>query len=146
MSQCLNAGGLTQNSTWHYYTSSHQYTNAWSVANDLKNYLKNNVGAPILAPKWKKTAIPSQRTYAYVNDSSNITSSDGGRVVVFYDWKDDGIIDHASIIVATGNAEDNTGYGDLIDQNSTDRKHVIWHLDHYNTHKNTTAIYAFRIP
>lgn len=85
VSQCLSAGGLNHTTKWHYYTSSHQYTSAWTVANDLKNYIKNDIGGSILAPKWKKVAIPSQRTYAYVDDSSNITSTDGGRVVVFYD-------------------------------------------------------------
>lgn len=78
-----------------------------------------------------------------MNNSNNLTNT--GIEIVFYDWQDDGIIDHSSIIVGTGNSLDGTGYGDLVDQNSTDRKQTLWHLDSYNSNKKTTAIYAFRL-
>lgn len=129
----------TQGMTSYYNT----YTKAWTVADDLKNYMKNNLGAERLVSKWKKYADSSTNTYAYINNSGNLTNT--GIEVVFYDWQDDGTIDHASIIVGTGTALDGTGYGDLIDQNTTDRKHAIWHLDSFNDNKYDTAIYAFRL-
>ena len=105
VSQCLYAGGLSKTTLWNYvkaegYPRSYDsYTSAWVGANALKNYVKNNLGASILAPKWKKIAKPSQNTYAWVNDSSNILTSDAGKVIVFYDWTDDGTIDHSAILV-----------------------------------------------
>lgn len=43
-----------------------------------------------------------------------------GIEIVFYDWQGDGIIDHSSIVVGTGNSADgskynNSSYGDLVD-------------------------------
>lgn len=152
VSQCLYAGGLAMDSTWKYTRASGSNRNndtctaAWNNANSLKNYLKNNIGAPILAPKWRKVAIPSQNTYAYVNNSANITTSDGGQVVVFYDWADDGIIDHASIAVGTGTDTEASVYGDLINAHTGNRKKAIWHLDPYNNYRSSTAVYAFRLP
>lgn len=152
VSQCLYAGGLSMSNTWKYIWSSGNNRNndtctaAWNNANSLKNYLKNNIGAPILAPKWRKVAIPSQSTYAYVDNSANITTSDGGKVVVFYDWYDDGIIDHTSLCVGTGTDTGSSRYGDLIDAHTGNRKQAIWHLDPYNSYRDTTAVYAFRLP
>ena len=105
--------------------------------------MKNNLQATRLVSKWKKTANSAKNEYAYVDNSNNLINY--GMTVIFYDWQDDGIIDHTSIMVGTGNALDGTGYGDLIDQNTTNRKQTIWHLDSYNGDKLTTAIYAFRI-
>ena len=120
------------------------YTNSWTVANDLQNYVKDNLNALRLVSKWRKVDDPAKNTYAYIDNSGNITNT--GIEIVFYDWTDDGKIDHSSIVVATGYSSDTYhAYGDLIDQNTTDRKHVIWNLDKYNTHRYTTAIYAFRL-
>lgn len=73
-----------------------------------------------------------------------------GIEIVFYDWQGDGMIDHSSIVVGTGNSADgskynNSAYGDLVDQNSTDRKQTLWHLDYWNNRRATTEIYAFRL-
>lgn len=147
VSQCLYAGGVKMDSIWYCVMESspmyNQYSSAWLRADSLKNYLKNNLGAERLVSKWTKYGNSSQGVYGYTDNSSNLTNT--GIEIVFYDWQDDGIIDHASIIVGTGTALDGTGYGDLIDQNTTDRKHTIWHLDSYNANKLTTAIYAFRL-
>ena len=59
VSQCLDAGGLCQTDHWWYKkgiigilfdTNSH----SWSVANDLKDYMKNDLSAERIAGKWKK--------------------------------------------------------------------------------------------
>ncbi|MBS1401985.1 MAG: hypothetical protein HPZ79_03245 [Oscillospiraceae bacterium] len=147
VSQCMYAGGVKTDSTWNFtqgvVSTYNTYTRAWTVADELKNYIKINLGGERLVSKWKKYGDSSQGVYGYVNNSNNLTNT--GIEIVFYDWQDDGIIDHSSIIVGTGNSLDGTGYGDLVDQNSTDRKQTLWHLDSYNSNKKTTAIYAFRL-
>lgn len=149
VSQCLFAGEAPKDSIWWYQKNIgprilDTYSNAWTVADDFKNYIKNNLQALRLVSKWRKTANPSNNTFAYVNNSNNLTCT--GIEIIFYDWDDDGEINHSSIIVKTGTAADSSGdYGDLIDQNSRDRYQVIWHLDDYNTKRDTTAIYAFRL-
>lgn len=147
VSQCMYAGGVKTDSTWNFtqgvVSTYNTYTRAWTVADELKNYIKINLGGERLVSKWKKYGDSSQGVYGYVNNSNNLTNT--GIEIVFYDWQDDGIIDHSSIVVGTGNSLDGTGYGDLVDQNSTDRKQTLWHLDSYNSNKKTTAIYAFRL-
>lgn len=140
VSQILRAGGLSDNYPyWYYYYSSHTHLNAWSVADTLKNYIKNhNKGYKY--GSWKKQA--SGQFYAYVNNSGNMN---GGNEVIFYDWEGDGVIDHTSFNVRTGTDPDCNLYGDLINQHNHDRKNAIWHIDPYNRQNYTTEIYLFVI-
>lgn len=141
VSQILDAGGLPQNSNWKYGGKDNS-TASWYVADALKNYLKYTYGAKQLVSKWTKNG--QANGYAYKDNSSNLVGN--GREVIFYDWEDDGSIDHASYCVGTGWSKDPTSkYGDLIDQHTNDRERVIFHLDEYNPHKKTTAIYAFQV-
>lgn len=145
VSQIMHAGGLNMNGNW-YYNGRNDYSRTWTIADDLKNYLKNNYGATRLSDGWTKngTYHGSIWLYPYINNSSNIPTS--GDVVIFYDWEDDGIIDHASYCVGTGYAtSETTLYGDLINQHTKERVRELWHLDKFNTHRATTAIYAFRL-
>lgn len=41
VSQIMIAGGLSKNANW-YYHGYNNYSRTWTIANDLKNYLKNN--------------------------------------------------------------------------------------------------------
>ncbi len=145
VSQCLYAGGIPQDKTWFYKVgiiAGLGYSEAWGTANGLKNYLKNNLGATRLVSKWTKEGRPG--SYAYINNSSNLLGE--GNEIIFYDWIDDGFIDHASICVGTGYPwEGENFYGDLIDQHSVHRCQVIWHLDHFNSDRYYTAIYAFAV-
>ena len=154
VSQCMYAGGVQMDDTWRYNRTllglNDTWTYAWSVANSLKNYVKNDLHGLRLTNKWKKQSGHDNHgrpVYAYIDNSSNILGT--GIEIVFYDWTDDGTIDHSSIIVGTGTCYEGSGisgtYGDLINQNTTDRAHVIWHLDCFNTHRDTTAIYCFRL-
>lgn len=154
VSQILLAGGLTENNDW-YFNHNLSYSATWAVADDLKWYVKVCLGATKLSPGWSRYGTPNPYfTYAYynsstgqlVNNSNNILNT--GDVIIFYDWGDKtpGKMDHASYCVGTGYSADNTGYGDLIDQHTHDRYRTIWHLDsHNNTHRETTAIYAFQL-
>lgn len=102
------------------------------AASDLK--------ATRLVSKW--TNDGRGRSYAYINNSGNLSGD--GTEIIFYDWNDDGIIDHTAICVGTGYPLDGPRYySDLIDQHTTNRKQVTWHLDYFNQNRNSTAIYAF---
>lgn len=152
VSQCMYAGGVKMDSTWNFtqgvVSTYNTYTRAWTVADELNNYVKINLGGERLVSKWRRTGRSSDGSYSYVNNSNNLTNS--GIEIVFYDWQGDGMIDHSSIVVGTGNSADgskynNSAYGDLVDQNSTDRKQTLWHLDYWNNRRATTEIYAFRL-
>ena len=60
------------------------------AASDLK--------ATRLVSKW--TNDGRGRSYAYINNSGNLSGD--GTEIIFYDWNDDGIIDHTAICVGTG--------------------------------------------
>lgn len=150
VSQCMYAGGVPMDSVWWYswserLRSSDTNSNAWSVADNLKNYMKNNLGATRMVSCWRRYGNAQKKIYGYkdVPNSSNITNT--GIEILFYDWDSDGTMNHSSIVVATGISSDGTGTGDLIDQNSKNRKHTIWHLDTYNDNRNKTSIYGFRL-
>ena len=141
VSQCLAAGGLSQNSNWKYDGRKNS-TASWYGANSLKNYLKYTYGATQLVSKWTKNG--QANGYAYKDNSSNLVGN--GREVIFYDWKDEGTIDHAAYCVGTGWSKDSTSkYGDLVNQHTSDRQRVLFHLDEHNTNRKTTAIYAFQV-
>jgi hypothetical protein len=92
--------------------------------------------------KWTKNG--QANGYAYKDNSSNLVGN--GREVIFYDWKDEGTIDHAAYCVGTGWSKDSTSkYGDLVNQHTSDRQRVLFHLDEHNTNRKTTAIYAFQV-
>lgn len=145
VSQCLYAGGIPQDDVWFYkngYIAGVGYTAAWAQARALKNYLKDNLGATRLVSKWTNDGRGS--SYAYINNSANLTGA--GNEVIFYDWEDDGYIDHAAICVAVGYPYDGPYFfGDLVNQHTNNRKHVIWHLDYFNIERASTAIYAFGV-
>ncbi len=155
VSQCLYAGGLAQDSVWKSMVS-YNGNNvirtdsvAWTNADSLKNYLKNNKNATKLGSWSKNGTSEPYRTYPYVNNSNNLTSSIKGKVVVFYDWEGDGIMNHSAFFVVNNGSStySGEGVGDLINQHSSNRKHVLWRPDYRqgNTWKYTTRVYAFQI-
>lgn len=141
VSACLRAGGLSP-TYWWYYHSYYLYSNTWTLADGLKNYMRDNLGATKLG-NWAYKAGYRGSTYYYsylVDNSANIQGL--GSEVVFYDWNSNGKMDHAAIVVGTSNPYkdrfginttlDTTRWGDLIDAHSTDRRHQIWNLYRYN--------------
>lgn len=150
VSQCLYSGKLTKEAgVWDTYTGSDgKYwgrTN-WVNANALKDYLKTRGATKI--GSWKKSAASGFA--AYVNNSANLTNSNKGRTVIFYDWNGDWTINHAALFVAdnqkSSNSKDGSSTGDLIDQHSVNQKRVMWHADQRNDRKKYTKIYAFQLP
>ena len=99
---------------------------------------------------WSLKGSPSPYlTFAYVNDSSNLSSSRTGKVVLFYDWESDGTMNHSAFFVANNGKStlSGEGYGDLINQHTENRKQVLWRPDNRqnSTQKATTRVYAFEI-
>ena len=61
--------------------------------------------------------------------ASNATQGD----VVVYDWDDDGVYDHESIVVGNdGTNADGTPSCDLVDAHTNNRYHEYWTLAQYN--------------
>ena len=155
VSQCLYAGGLSQDSTWKSIPNWHGNTvvrvdsTQWVNANSLKEYLKTS-GRGTKIGSWSLKGSPSPYlTFAYVNDSSNLSSSRTGKVVLFYDWESDGTMNHSAFFVANNGKStlSGEGYGDLINQHTENRKQVLWRPDNRqnSTQKATTRVYAFEI-
>ena len=148
VSQCMKAGGLPNCNDW-YYNNYLSYSRSFTVADDLKNYIKN-VNKGELLGRWAKTThqnVSGATFYGYVDNSANIAGY--GSEIVFYDWEGDGKMDHASIIVGTNKPfapETKTAVGDLVDAHTESRQHQYWHLDRYNKDNvDTVQIYCFRL-
>lgn len=155
VSQCLHAGGLSQDSTWKSVPDWHGNTvvrvdsTSWVNANSLKNYLKDS-GRGSKVGSWSLKGTPSPYlTYAYANDSDNLSSARVGKVVLFYDWEGDGKMNHSAFFVANNAKSTLSGEasGDLINQHTETRKHVLWRPDkrQNSTQKESTRVYAFQI-
>ncbi len=55
-------------------------------------------------------------------------------------------MNHTSYCIGYGqDMEGYGGYGDLIDQHTTDRYHAIWHLRPYNSRWSTTTIVGIQL-
>jgi hypothetical protein len=67
--------------------------------------------------------------------------------VVLYDWEDDGVYDHESIVVASGGSNpDGAPNWDLVDAHTNNRYHAYWTLAQYNASWATTQIVVLHIP
>ena len=79
--------------------------------------------------------------WAWGNSSYSYTGLAIGRLV-FYDWTNDGTVDHVSIITGTGKDLNwsSTQIGDLISQHDKDRLNTWWTGYPYNQNRNITRI------
>ena len=67
--------------------------------------------------------------------------------VILYDWDDDGVYDHESIVVASdGPNPDGTPNWDLVDAHTNNRYHAYWTLAQYNASWATTQVVVLHIP
>lgn len=152
VSQCLYSGKMKKDSVWYTTNKLGKFygSDAWANANALKNYLKNNARAKLLSAWTRKGTDGQYPTYAYKNNSSNLTASNTGKVVVFYDWTGNGTMNHSSFYVADkakSKCEDDgkNVTGDLINAHTTNRYRAIWNRDRANKNRDTTRIYAFEL-
>lgn len=134
ISQAMHAGGLATNVEWSSIPSDNYWTQTWSVAHTSFTWItahKASTSAHLSAaqgggntPSWHVPGDP-----------------------VYYDWENDGHIDHASMNVATGTDPQYPGWvGDLIDEHTTNRLKVIWNLKPYNAKYAITSFYLDHIP
>ena len=154
VSQCLYEGGLTQDSqwkstlTWQGNVPRRTDSTIWTVADDFKNYLISS-GRSIKIGSWSLNGSPAPyRTFAYTNNSNNLTTTNQGRVVLFYDWYGRGKMNHSAFFVRNNGASTDSreATGDLINQHTNNQKHVLWRPDYRDTvNKETTRVYAFEI-
>jgi hypothetical protein len=67
--------------------------------------------------------------------------------VVLYDWDNDGVYDHDSIVVASDDLNPGgTPNWDLVDAHTNNRYHAYWTLAQYNGSWATTQIVVLHIP
>lgn len=148
VSQALFAGGIQMrtsptyggNAAW-YMLQNHRkfsYSVTWVNAQDVSVFLSQHLpGVTKIADVYGVS--PSQ-----VVSDGDAQPGD----VVLYDWNNDGIFDHESIVTAsdgTTNADGSTNY-DEVDAHTTNREHAYWTLAQYNTTWATTHIIVLHIP
>lgn len=115
-SQCLKAGGLTTNSTWKGSSTKSKNTKAWINCEAQKSYLVKSVGARQIA------------TYKKASNAPKVTTNVSEGKLVYYDWTDNGSIDH----VAIGSMRDTYGR-QYVCAHTSDRLNAIWTLAPYMT-------------
>lgn len=107
-------------------------TQTWSYADNLYRFLMADTpGGSLVA----------------IRDGWSLLLGSGGGTgdVLFYDWdqiSEQRPKDHTSIIVAYGDDPNTNYYGDLVDQQTTDRYHAFWTLRQHNPQWDTTKIYV----
>lgn len=147
VSQCVNSGRLPRDGTWYTNkgTDGKLYgSTAWVNANAFKNYISKRA---VKIGSWQKNATISG-FYSYTNNSSNLTNTNKGKTIIYYDWDGDWTINHSALFVVNNSktfhpTKDGNVTGDLTNQHSNNLKHVIWNADKRNARRSTTKIYAF---
>lgn len=151
VSQCLYSGKMKQDKVWYTTKKLGKFygSTAWVNADALKNYLKNNVGAKKLGSWTKKGTSGQYPSYAYVDNSANLTASNTGKVVIFYDWTGNGTMNHAAFYVANNSVskekQDKGATGDLVNAHTTNRYRTIWNMDRLTSKNDGVRIYAFEL-
>ncbi len=153
ISEAMHSGGgfpfagtlfLDPTSDDHYWWSgsfhgSWMYTNSWSNAPDLYNflYLHSPGGYGV-------------GSYTGLATIANDLGSNGD--VVFYDWTSNGSIDHANFQVTYGRDPDRGRTGSLVDAHSAGtanpygyRYHAFWSLVDYNANAPYTSIWVVHV-
>lgn len=133
ISQAMYSGGLQKRVGWmSSTTNSSLHTTSWTVASDSFDWVRLNVASV--------TSYLPASTGAFTPSWHLIGDP------VYYDWENDGHIDHASINVAIGTDQTSTGWtGNLVDEHTTNRYKVIWNLRPYNAKYTITSFYVAHI-
>ena len=135
VSQAIYAGGISRKLGWYMYPpSSTSYTTSWTVSAQNYSYMK----------LW----VASQSGYWTAAQAGAYTPSWHLRGdPVYYDWTNNGSIDHASMMVGTGTDPTYNGWtGNVIDEPTSNRKRVIWNVKPYNVAWDKTSFYFLHIP
>lgn len=151
VSQCLYSGKMKQDTVWYTTKKLGKFygSTEWVNANALKNYLKNNVGAKKLGSWTKNGTSGPYPSYAYVDNSANLTASNTGKVVIFYDWTGNGTMNHAAFYVANNSVskekQDKGATGDLVNAHTRNRYRTIWNMDRLTSNNKSMRVYAFEL-
>jgi hypothetical protein len=147
VSQALYAGGISMrtdppysgSAAWFMTQSGRKtwsYSTSWVNAQDDSAFLEQNLAGVTVVASYYGVA-PGQLV------PDNASQGD----VVLYDWNNDGVFDHESIVTAsdgTTNADGTTNW-DLVDAHTTNRYHAYWTLAGYNSSWATTRIVVLHI-
>ena len=118
---------------YYPYVGLPQNSQSASVSFRLRNFLINSgygsLQATYLGPVNSPTAV------------GNVYPGD----VFFYDWQNDGPIDHTNMEVAVGRSTASYRTGALINSHTTNRYHIFWTLYEVNAAWKTTKVWAYRI-
>jgi hypothetical protein len=145
VSQALYAGGIamrpsppyTGDAAWYMLQSKGR---RWSTSLSWINVQSQRAFLQSLGA----TEVAS---YYGVAPGSLVPSNAAQGDVVLYDWDDDGVYDHESIVVASdGSNPDATPNWDLVDAHTNNRYHAYWTLAQYNASWATTQIVVLHIP
>jgi Putative amidase domain len=145
VSQALYAGGIAMRpspsyagaAAWYMLQSKGRrwsYSLSWINVQSQRAFLQS-LGATEVA------------SYYGVAPGALVASNAAQGDVVLYDWDDDGVYDHESIVVASdGTNPDGTPNWDLVDAHTNNRYHAYWTLAQYNANWATTHIVVLHIP
>jgi len=135
VSQALYAGGIAMRLSPPY-----SGTNAWDILRNRKRW------------SWTTSWVNAQDNSVFLGTIGatpvqTVVGAAPGQVVpsnaqqgdvVLYDWNNDGIFDHESII--------STSDGQDVDAHTNNRYHAYWTLAQYNSSWSTTRIVVYHIP
>lgn len=135
VSQALNAGGIlprtsgTGDATW-FMTKTGKHAFSWSAswvnAQDNSVFLTQHLtGAMVIG------------TYVGLQPGQIVPSGASQGDVVLYDWNNDGVYDHESLVT--------TADGQSVDAHTNNRLHAYWTLAPYNSSWMTTRITVVHI-
>jgi cell wall-associated NlpC family hydrolase len=136
VSQALNAGGIlprttgTGDATW-FMTKSGKHSFSWSVswvnAQDNSVFLTQYLPGATVVNSW-----------VGLQPNQVVPSGASQGDVVLYDWNNDGVYDHESLVT--------TSDGQYVDAHTNNRLHAYWTLAPYNSSWMTTRITVIHIP
>lgn len=138
VSQALHAGGLAykgyqknpgSNANWWQDAANNDWSKSWTVASELRQHLQAYGHGTF------EGSAPGTSTKPYTPNS--VKTGD----VYFFDFGQGWGYSHSVIQVGIGTASDTGQYGNYIDEHSSNRKHVFWTLQKWNSFAKTTTIY-----
>lgn len=118
-------------------------SNTWSLSFMLKSFLQQTTsnGRP-LAEEISIKGTPAQKTVPIL--PPQMQPGD----LLFYDWENDGTIDHASVVVGKYNAvtpDTTTQISSTINMHSNNRQHAFWSLKSGNPNWVNTKVFLVHI-
>jgi hypothetical protein len=123
---------------WWVWGDASGRTTSWSVADDLHYFLQvNSPGGVNMGEQFGGAA-----NYPY--SPVGVVKGD----IIFYDFDvyKSSAYTHATIQVGVDKDYLGHGYGNVVDEHTSPRKHAIWNLIPYNSQWQTTSVSEWHIP